>query len=186
VDQDEKHFKILELSADVRKFEIGLFWTRSIFFWGFSTLIITAYGAAHYATEDVQFAIACVGIICSVVWTLVNRSSKYWQREWELKAAHAALTATGKNIFQEQSLPKNRSWWRNLPIWEAHFSVSKLAIAFSDLTACIWLGLALKASPLGFLLPPEHLPKIIGGFTIVYLVYIFVWCRPDQSNRVTR
>jgi hypothetical protein len=96
VDQDEKHFKILELSADVRKFEIGLFWTRSLFFWGFSTLIITAYGAAHYATEDVRFAIACVGIICSVVWTLVNRSSKYWQREWELKAAHAALTATGK------------------------------------------------------------------------------------------
>ncbi len=26
--------KILELASDIRKFEIGLFWQRSAFFWG--------------------------------------------------------------------------------------------------------------------------------------------------------
>jgi len=29
----EKYF---DVAADVRKFEIGLFWQRSLFFWGFT------------------------------------------------------------------------------------------------------------------------------------------------------
>jgi len=37
--------KILELAADVQKFEIGLFWHRSLFFWGFIGAAFVAYAA---------------------------------------------------------------------------------------------------------------------------------------------
>ena len=32
---DEQKKKILEIAAEIRKFEIEKFWQRSIFFWGF-------------------------------------------------------------------------------------------------------------------------------------------------------
>jgi hypothetical protein len=39
--------KILELAADTRKFEIERFWHRSLFFWGFITAAMVAYGASR-------------------------------------------------------------------------------------------------------------------------------------------
>jgi hypothetical protein len=54
--EDEKNLKTLELADKVRQFEIGLFWTRSLFFWGFSTTALAAYGAAFKAhATDLQF-----------------------------------------------------------------------------------------------------------------------------------
>ncbi len=67
MDREEKNFKALELISDIRKFEIGLFWSRSLFFWGFIAIAITAYGAASQLTQtgharEIQLAIACVGL----------------------------------------------------------------------------------------------------------------------------
>jgi hypothetical protein len=52
--------KVLEIAADIRKFEISLFWSRSVFFWGFTTTALGAYGAAtHASNRNLQFAAAC-------------------------------------------------------------------------------------------------------------------------------
>ncbi len=40
---DGDKVKILEMAVDVRKFEIGLFWQRSLFFWGFIAATFLAY-----------------------------------------------------------------------------------------------------------------------------------------------
>jgi hypothetical protein len=71
--------KAFDFAADVRKFEIGLFWQRSLFFWGFITTAILAYGAAYQThSRNLQFAAAAIGLTSAFVWTLVNRSSLYW------------------------------------------------------------------------------------------------------------
>jgi hypothetical protein len=186
VDQDEKNLKILEIASDVRKFEISLFWSRSLFFWGFSAVAITAYGAAHqFGPKEIQFAVACAGFLCSVIWTLVNRSSKYWQKVWEEKAASASNEAIGRNLFAEpDSAPiRCREAIKNFPWWRAHFSVSKLATAFSDFAVLVWIGLAFKATSFGVWLPPQRMVPFVGGCTVIYLIYIVAWCQPDPKKR---
>lgn len=124
----DRNLKILELISDIRKFEIGLFWSRSLFFWGFTAIAIAAFGAAYnYKSQakEVQFVIACAGFISSVVWLLVNRSSKYWQKVWEQKAKDASLEAVGRNIFEELLRSKLVfcALIKKFPWWDAHFSV---------------------------------------------------------------
>jgi hypothetical protein len=190
VDQDEKNFKILEITAGIRKFEIGLFWSRSLFFWGFSAVAIAAYGAAHqFAPKEIQiqFAVACAGLVCSVIWTLINRSSKYWQKVWEEKAASASRETIGHNLFEQPSSDAISCYdvIKKFPWWGAHFSVSKLATAFSDFTALVWVGLAFKATSYGVWLPPQHLILFSGVCTAIYLIYIFFKCRPDKPQNST-
>jgi hypothetical protein len=182
VNQDEKNIKILELVAETRKFEIGLFWNRSLFFWGFTTVAITAYGAAYHfpTSEQMKFGIACTGFICSWIWMLVNRSSKYWQKIWEEKAAKASLEAVGRNLFVEPH--RSPLTLCDFPWWPAHFSVSKLATAFSDFTGLIWFALAFRATPAGKCFPQEWLITLMAVFTIAYALYILWRCIPDPQE----
>lgn len=178
MDEDQKRLEVLKIAADVRKFEIGLFWSRSLFFWGFSAVVITAYGATYSLQGSVaalRFSIASAGLICSVIWTLVNRSSKYWHKIWEEKAADASRKAIGKNLFAEP--PRTRLTLKDFPWWSAHYSVSKLAIAFSDLAVLIWLGLALReVASISIVI------IFVAVCTVIYLAYIFWKCVPDPRQ----
>jgi hypothetical protein len=182
VGEDEKKLKVLEIAADTRKFEIGLFWSRSLFFWGFSAVTIAAYGAARGFPKEIQFAVACGGFVCSFIWSLVNRSSKYWQKVWEEKAASASREAIGRNLFEEppREIISCCEVLKGFPWWRAHFSVSKLATAFSDFTALVWLGLAFKATSFGVWLPQQYLIPFVGICTALYLIYIVAKCGPDD------
>lgn len=53
--QDQK-VEILKLAAEVRKFEIERFWSRSIFFWGFIAAAFVAYAQLN---EKRVFVIQC-------------------------------------------------------------------------------------------------------------------------------
>ena len=141
---DDRLSRIVEHAADIRKFEIDLFWKRSLFFWGFLSAAFIAYGAlsSQKADIDIIFAIACFGVICSLVWTLVNRGSKYWYEAWEQKLLDIEAEAFGRELFSRIEPIKERAWWG-----AARYSVSKLAIALSDFVVLIWLLLAVKASP---------------------------------------
>ena len=176
MDEDQRKFEALKIAADVRKFEISLFWSRSLFFWGFSAVAITAYGATYslHVTQvsTLRFSIASAGLICSVIWTLVNRSSKYWQKIWEDKAADASRKALGTNLFREPE--RSELEWSDFPWWSAHFSVSKLAIAFSDLSVLIWLALAFKE-----IVSISLTILIVAICAAIYLIYIFRKCTPD-------
>ena len=178
MDQDAKNLKILEITADSRKFEIGLFWSRSLFFWGFTAIVITAYGAAHkYASVEIQFAVACAGLVSGTVWSLVNRSSKYWQKNWEKKAAAASKEAVGCDLFESDLSPSKRFPW-----WDAHFSVSKLATTFSDFTTLVWVGLVIKVSPWAKYIPQNAVIPILMAFTVTCIGYVIVMCQPDPPK----
>jgi len=169
--------KILDYATDVRKFEINLFWTRSLFFWGFTTTAIAAFGASYRSgSEILQFAAACAGLVCGVTWTLVNRSSKYWHTVWERKVEFQQQDAIDYDLFSSESNPVIAENW----VWgPKHYSVSRIAIAFSDYTVLIWLGLMFEASPLRECIPKTWIIPGIFAITISYIVLMFIRCRPD-------
>ena len=98
--------KIFEHASDIRKFEIGLFWQRSLFFWGFIAAAFVAYAAIADATPpdtDLLLAIAAFGFVCSVAWALANRGSKYWQESWEAKLETFENDVLGIPLYSERA-----------------------------------------------------------------------------------
>jgi hypothetical protein len=86
----EHKVKTFDHASDVRKFEIDLFWNRSLFFWTFIGAALVAYAALMKEREDeLSFAVACFGALCSLAWMLANRGSKFWQETWEHKQRDA-------------------------------------------------------------------------------------------------
>jgi hypothetical protein len=140
---DEQLKLIMQYATDGRKFEIGLFWQRSLFFWGFIVVAFVAYANLHGANEETtRLIIACFGLISSVAWVLQNRGSKYWQDSWEKKIEVVEKRVTGTNLFQNKEPLKPGGWWG-----PARYSVSRLAIALSYFTVLVWICLLLAAFP---------------------------------------
>jgi hypothetical protein len=175
----QQNDRILEYAADVRKFEIGLFWTRSLFFWGFTTTALAAYGASyHIGSNNFQFAAACAGLVCGVSWSLVNRSSKYWHTVWERKVESRQNAAIDDDLFSVAANPLVAENW----FWgPKHYSVSKIAIAFSDFTVLVWVGLMFKASPLRGCVPDNWIIPSTLFITLAYVLTMLVRCRPDRT-----
>lgn len=170
--------KMLEYAADVRKFEIGLFWQRSLFFWGFIGAAFVAYGVL-IGEEDKVFALAvsCFGLICSIAWTLQNRGSKYWQEAWEQK-----VETVEADVFLAKLFSNIEPIKRKCPWGAAGYSVSKLAIALSDFTVFIWLVLGAKVFPLSSI---GHFPceaYILVGLTAIYIVALFICGKSDWAR----
>lgn len=109
-----------EQAADIRKFEIDLFWKRGTYYWAF---ILAAF-TAHFAllgmifstfSEDINksfslknmcglpglslFSLDITAFFCfffSLAWTLVNKGSKFWQKNWESHIDKLEESVTGK------------------------------------------------------------------------------------------
>jgi len=172
---DEQKGKILEIAADVRKFEIEKFWQRSIFFWGFIGAAFVAY-AQLFGRGDLPFFVACFGLVCSVAWTLQNRGSKYWQEAWEAKVESVERSVLGVGLFANREPRQPKGFWG---AWT--FSVSKLTIALSDFTVLVWIVLATKAFPFPELAAFKYCAAIAAGVTAIYVVLLLTCC--GQSNR---
>ena len=136
----------LQYAADTRKFEIQLFWQRSLYFWGFVLASLVAYSALDQESDRLaRTATICFGFLTSVAWSLQNRGSKYWQEAWEQKVEKAQTAVLGQDLFKhkEDLLPKSEDRnWRHHWLRARRYSVSKLAIAMSDLAVFLWLFLA--------------------------------------------
>lgn len=101
--EKEKRKEAYEKAHEIRKFEIGLFWQRATYYWAF---ILAAF-TAHFALIGVLFgnekkafsipelcklpglslfALAVTAFFCyffSLCWVLMNKGSKFWQKNWE-------------------------------------------------------------------------------------------------------
>lgn len=165
--------KIFDVALETRKFEIGLFWQRALFFWGFIASAFVAY-AAIWRLEtvpiEIRTLVAAFGLVCSVAWTFANRGSKYWQGAWEAKLETFEEEVLGIKLFQEPVSPRKNEihfWGVWSDAW--HFSVSKLAIALSDFTVLVWAVLLAYSVP-GFSALPAALPAyLIAGFALAYV-----------------
>lgn len=137
----EREKILLDFAADTRKFEISLFWQRSLFFWGFISASFVAFAALYdpdnSTSQILSLLISCFGLTCSVAWTLVNRGSKYWQENWEQKLNKLELQFLKSTIFRDQEPIES---WKSSWLCARRFSVSKISIALSDFTIAIWLA----------------------------------------------
>jgi hypothetical protein len=85
----DKLKEALKRAWETRNFEIGKFWTRVAYFWGFIALIFGAYitvitGENNKAIDiHLDLYLVLLGLIFSVAWLLVIRGSKCWQKNWE-------------------------------------------------------------------------------------------------------
>jgi hypothetical protein len=91
--------KALDVAHDIRKFEIGLCWTRSQYFWAFQVAVFAALGLStsddpglgsdlfdhigDIMRKIVTFTISLSGLLSSLAWNLVTGGSKRWQDNWE-------------------------------------------------------------------------------------------------------
>jgi hypothetical protein len=106
--------KVLELAAEIRKTEIGLFWQRSLFFGGLTAAAFLAYCNIREVQPEIRFAILCLGVIFSLTWTLVNRVSSYWQEAWQQKIEQLEQQALEHRPFENAEPTQKLSW-----LWEA-------------------------------------------------------------------
>jgi hypothetical protein len=125
--EETKTSKKYYTALDTRKFEIDLFWKRSLFFWGFIAAAFVGYAAFSgdkTNNPNLRLLISLFGLVCSFCWTLVNRGSKYWQENWEQHVDVLEDEVTG-SLFKDLKPPMKKFWWFRA----RKFSVSKLTIA---------------------------------------------------------
>jgi hypothetical protein len=188
-DAESPTVKYFEIAADVRKFEIGLFWQRSLFFWGFIGAAFVAYadlGNRDNLDHAGQIIVACFGFVCSVAWTLLNRGSKYWQEAWEAKTERREGAVLGEDLFARDE-PVQRKF---ILLRARRYSVSKLVIALSDFTALIWLLLSVRLLPWDSTSWPFasrafqvfRSPFVTFAFAIFYAIYMGFACRSTRKR----
>ena len=116
-----------KIAEEIRRFEISLFWTRSLFFAGFVSLIFTGYGVSE--SSDIRFVLSVLGLFVSVIWLLANYGSKYWQENWEGHLDQSKI----KKLFRRHYISTQGGVfgsWRGSP--------SKLAIVLSFYMCLVW------------------------------------------------
>lgn len=160
----------LRLAVEARQHEIGLFWRRALFFWGFIGSAFIALTVTYSDHPFLAIAVSCFGLLCSVCWSLVNRGSKYWQEAWEAKVAREEEKSIGI-LFEEIEKEQNKGCWLS----GKRFSVSRLAIALSDFVAILWLSMLAYQILTRFTYPlilRSYRQVVILAFPIFTIVYI--------------
>jgi hypothetical protein len=177
---DEKR---LDISIQIRNFEIDLFWKRALFFWGFIASAFVGYAALR--GSDLRIVVACFGMVCSAAWTLSNRGSKYWQESWETKVERYEVPAIGELFAKEESEQFDKGCW----LRGRKYSVSKLTIALSDYVFLLWLTLVvgeLARITLELQFSSNLRTTFIIGFialSFIYLLLFLVLCKKTPRRK---
>lgn len=158
-----KNAKAYEAASDIRKFEIGLYWQRTAYFWAFITVIYTAY--YHVLTmvkegDKIKIEhgtlplviLSFLGLFFSVSWLLSNKASKHWQENWEAHMDLLEDDITGplyKTYLSEHSYSVskiNLNASRVISIfaalllgYESYSFVNKLLLSFEKMGVIVWI-----------------------------------------------
>jgi len=106
----------LRYAHDIRKFEIDLYWKRSVYFQTIIGIILAALaltlktsdGASKWAVDlsVLQALITYLGAILAFAWYAATRGGKYWQRNWETHVDTLENLVTGplyKTVYNKKS-----------------------------------------------------------------------------------
>ncbi len=196
-ERDKEKFKV---SLETRNFEIELFWKRSLFFWGFIASAFLAFATLEKDNSNYAIVIANFGMVCSFAWTLANRGSKFWIDNWEDKL-FSYENYLEKGFFSKPGIIR----YKSLLYYKRRFSVSKLAIALSDFTFSIWLGIvivktlnSLSIIKIFKILNSFSNLKMLNGlllifsklsinefsliFSILFIIYMLFFCKGKDKN----
>ena len=170
--KDEILNKTLEQALEVRKFEIELYWKRTTYFWAFIASSFAGYFVAMKSSEfkEMSIIIAIIGLLFSIGWYLVNRGSKYWQKNWE---AHVDLLENEQigPLFGTILNPKPIEF-KNIT-GEYPLSVSKINQILSFSIILIWIYILSYSIDYVFeILQNDLAEKIINASSFII---IFFW-----------
>ncbi len=156
-------------AADIRKFEIELFWKRGTYYWAF---ILAAF-TAHFALLGMLFstcsptmnqefslkklcelpglsifALSLTAFFCfffSLAWTLVNKGSKFWQKNWEAHIDVLEEHVTGRlhETYLNTECDKNDFSSCPLDVKAYDYSVTKITMLTSILLSIVSFGLVM-------------------------------------------
>lgn len=144
-----------ELAHDVRKFEIGLFWKRGTYYWAFILATFTAYFAATnkmLGCNDFSLSamasfsllpkialllISFLALFFCLSWTLVNKGSKFWQKNWEAHIDMLEDEFSGK--LYKTFLNTESAGFEKCPLsTKAYdYSVTKITMLGSIVLSCV-------------------------------------------------
>lgn len=162
----------LKQALDIRKFEIELYWKRTAYFWSLLAAAFAGYFAlANQHQKVLSLTVACIGLILSFSWYLVNRGSKYWQTNWERHVDCLEDEEIGplyKTILSTNEFSVFR-FWSGYP-----FSVSRVNQLVSFFMVVIWLALLVKSFPERLLPETFYVDGHwwLVGFTFAYMVIL--------------
>ncbi|MBR1536436.1 MAG: hypothetical protein IJ630_05825 [Treponema sp.] len=156
-------------AADIRKFEIDLFWKRGTYYWAFILAAFTAHFTLLgmiFSTfgKEVKnelslknmcalpglslFALAVTAFFCfffSLAWTLVNKGSKFWQKNWEAHIDMLEENVTGnlyKTFLNTNFKCEEKAFSKNPLCYKAYdYSVTTITTLTSILLTIVSGGL---------------------------------------------
>lgn len=127
--------RALKEAQEVRRFEIQLYWHRTAFFWAFITIIYTALFSVlcKYMDSSCKYSffvpvistLSGLGCFFSIAWNMVNKGSKFWQKNWETHVSLLEETEIGP-LYDVYLNPKGTLKERLCPTSAFDFSVSKI------------------------------------------------------------
>lgn len=176
----------LEYAHKIREFEIELYWKRTNYFALFIGATATAYGILiqlDCPRPLLVLAVACLGMIFSYGWFLVNKGSKHWQENWEYHIDVLELPVTGP---LHQTILSKKS--KNFLTGAKAVSVSKVNQLISFAVFVFWFFAAIysfaTATGLTTIIgtPDEAILKgfaslkVIGACGIFFASIAFVCC----------
>lgn len=151
---DEKKKLEFEKALELRNFEISNFWTRG---WFFGALILaTASGYFANKASAKQFVpsvcISFLILLFSILQSLMNRGSKYWQERWESVTKNRE-TELGIDLTKANKYNNTERYYldrsilakdENFLAMGQRFSVTKLAFLVWDIICIsaifIWIS----------------------------------------------
>ncbi len=176
---------VLEIALGARQLELELFWRRALFFWGFIASAFIGFANTYPERPMVAMAVSCFGVICSLCWALVNRGSKYWYEAWEVKVKRYGGEDVQK-LFSHPEASQKKGLWS-----AKRYSVSRVAIALSDFTFVLWVGILLCQAVPFFIKDIEKCSPskfVVGALllvTVIYAVLILARGHGRQSASAT-
>ncbi len=100
--QKERIEASLNRAHEIRKFEIDLYWRRSLFFWGFTFAFLTVFALilGSENTKEVKpiaaILLSGMGAFTSFAWRYIEKGSSAWQKNWEQHIDFLEDNITGK------------------------------------------------------------------------------------------
>lgn len=134
-----KQSEALKNALDIRKFEIDLYWKRATYFFAFIAAIFAGYFLliSRVTAKDKDILLVSIlGFIFSYFWYLVNRGSKFWQKNWESHVDHLEDDIMGP-LYKTVLNPSTKKFLNLLE--EYPFSVSKINQLLSMVVSFVWL-----------------------------------------------
>jgi hypothetical protein len=186
--KNAKQAEALRYAVDNRKFEIELYWKRAAYFWTFVAIAFGGFFALkRTGTPNYEAAqlLSCLGFIFSFSWYLVNRGSKYWQRNWERHIELLEDAVIGP-LHKTVAHPGIYNAWR---LHEAYpFSVSRVNQSLSLFIIVLWFLLACQTlyrtyhdgTNDGFLFG-----AIISCITVGFTAFIYYISRRGRLRPIT-